>query len=473
MMEYEESYNDGEVRELVDDFKEMVDEGTNHFFDSDDLAIIASELIAGFDFQYADAAIEHGNSLYPDDISFKILRVRRLMMGLQIDEAGQELRKLEEAYPPSAALYMEKAFYIKISGSDEDAYPYIKKAYDMTPDDPWINFELGSELIRMADYDRGLELVAFALEHDETLDEQLFTLSYIFEDDRPEKDAVVFFTRLTDMFPLNKSAWFALGLAFSWSQEYQQSIEAYLNVISLDDSASTAYFNIGNAYYELQDFPQAMHYYHETYRIDDHDFHALTGIGDCLYQMNRNEEALQYYYKTLDIIPDDPDALMGVVACLKECGRNDEAEVFIEQVFARNPQGFDMMFGVMPFFHEEVQLEKLKHFFNMTFSKITAKEEFMTLFTVYCTTKPEYYALGIEVLEEYLDNEEVASVVSYHLAALHYLSGNHHFAENYLKTALLINYEGHKMFLSLHPDLSSYTDIQRLIMLYHPKDNSF
>ena len=101
-MEDEDFYNDDEVQDLIDEFKEMVDEDSYHFMDSDDLEMVATELLGRFDFHYADAAIEHGGNLYPDAFSFKILRVKRLMMGLDLEQAGAELQKLEEEYPPSS-----------------------------------------------------------------------------------------------------------------------------------------------------------------------------------------------------------------------------------------------------------------------------------------------------------------------------------------------------------------------------------
>lgn len=468
-MEDEEFYSDEEVQDLIDEFKEMVDEDSYHFMDADDLEMVATELIGRFDFHYADAAIEHGSNLYPNAFSFKILKVKRLMMGLELEQAGKELKMLEEEYPPTAELYMEKAFYLKMSATEEDALPYIEKAYELTPEDPDINFVLGSEYIRLADYERGFSMVSFALENEESIEEQLFTLSYVFEDGQKFDEAVDFYTKLTDRFPLSKAAWFGLGLSWCWKKEYEQAIDAYLNVISLDEEASTAYFNIGNAYYEMHDYETAMSYYKDTYRIDNQDHHAVTGIADCLYQLNLIDDALQFYHKALDMMPDNGDAVMGIVSILKETGRDDEAEVFIRKAFEHNPQTFDMMFNVLPFFSDETQLDKLKEFFHLSFSKLTSKEDFMTVFTIYCACKPEYRQMGIEVLEEYLDNVDVAKVVPYDLAALHYLSGNHTIASNYLKTALLINYAGHALFLSIHPDLMTYPDIQRLIEIYGPK----
>lgn len=464
----EEGYNDEEIQDLVDDFKASIDNGENPFVDSEDLEIIAEELVANFDFRYARAAVDLGLQLYPSTVEFRLLNVKLHIMEFDLDKAREELDAIESEFPPCAEIYLERAFYYKMANSDVDTLPIIEKAYEMDPENVEINFMLGGEYVHSMDFARGLEYVSYALENDEEIENQLFTISYVFEDIKEVDAAVEFFAELTDRFPLCKSAWFALGLAYSWKREFEKGIDAYYNAISLDPEASTAYFNIGNAYYEMGDFDKAIENYRETYRLDDQDYHALSGIADCYYEMGDMDNALLYYQKALAIESDASDAIMGAITVLKETGRENEAEAFIMKAFSVNPQTFEMLFKVLPFFKEEEKISKLKELFHLTFSMLSYKDDFLKIFTMYCITRPELCAMCIEVLEEYRDNEDVTNILPYLLAALHYCSGNHAEAANYLKRALLINYDDHDMFLSLYPDLLNDPAIIHLIDLYKP-----
>lgn len=467
-MDEDQEYNNEEINELVEDFKEKVDAGELGFYDSDDLELIADELIARFEFAYATEAVEHGIALYPNAFSFRILKVKKLIMELEIESAGRELDAIEEEFPPQAEFYLEKAFYYKMSGQDNDALPLLQKAYELDSESPEINFMLGGEYAKNGLYKRAYDYVAYALGEDESLEDQLFTLSYVFEDNKCFSEAVKFFKRLAEEFPLSKGCWFALGLAYSWVKDAPNALDAYQNAISLDEGTSTAYFNIGNVYFESKDFENAIQYYEQAYKLDDQDFHAVSGIGDCYCELHQYDKALEKYHEALQIEPNTMDAIMGIITILKATGRNDEAEEFIKKSFSLNPQSFELLFSVLPLYDESDQIGKLKELFQITISQVHNREDFLKFFTIYCSGTEELREMGISLLEEYLDDPELTMTLPYLLAALHYLCGHIGEANNYLRNALLINYDDHEMFLALHPTLESYPVIRNMIELYRP-----
>ena len=468
-MEENEEYTDDEVTRLVDNFREMLHSGEMRYIEDEDMEVIIESLIGQMDFKTATKALNYALRLFPTSLVFRLLKVRKLMMELKLESAGKELDRIEREFPPAAEIYLEKAFLSKLTGADDQTYPFLKKAHRLAPDEPEINLMLAGEYVRQGFYDRGLTLLRKAMQNDELIEEQLFTLSYIFEENSKYDDAVAFFRQLTDEYPLSKASWFALGLAYSWKREFLEAIDAYLNAISLDEEASTAYFNIGNAYFEMGDYPNALHYYSETLRLDDQDFHAMSGIGDCYYSMNDFEKALDAYHQALILNSDTTDALLGIITILQETGRNEEAEDFIRQTVSLEPRSIELLFELLHFYDKEDQAEKLKELFQMTIEQIENKEEFLYFFTVFCCSvenKEEILPLGIELLKNYLDNEEVALSIPYLLAALHYMSGNHTLGHNYLSNALLINYEDHTRFLNIHPALSEIEEVRSLIERY-------
>lgn len=470
-MDEDQEYNSEEINELVENFKDRVDAGELGFYDSDDLEMIADELIARFEFSYASEAVEHGIALYPNAFSFRILKVKKLIMELEIESAGRELDAIEEEFPPQAEFYLEKAFYYKMSGQDNDALPLLEKAYELDSENPEINFMLGGEYVKKGLYKRAYDHIAYALREEESVEEQLFTLSYVFEDDKRFNEAVKFFKRLAEEFPLSKGCWFGLGLAYSWVKDAPNALDAYQNAISLDEETSTAFFNIGNVYFETKEFEKAIHYYEQAYKLDNLDFHAVSGIGDCYYEMQQYDKALAKYHEALQIEPNTMDAIMGIITILKVTNRNDEAEEFIKKSFSLNPQSFELLFNVLPLYEDNDQISKLKDLFQITLNQLHNRVDFLKFFTIYCSATEELREMGISILEEYLDDPDMTMTIPYLLAALHYLCGHIGEANNYLKNALLINYDGHEMFLSLNPTLETYPVIRNMIELYRPVDS--
>lgn len=468
-MEENEEYTDDEVMRLVDQFKEMLHTGEMRYMEDEDMEVIIESLIAQMDFKTATKALNYALRLFPNSLTFRLLKARKLMMELKLESAGKELDRIERDFAPSAEIYLERAFFSKLVGNDEQTFPILKKAYRLDPDVPEVNLLLAGEYVKQGLYDKGFSLLKHALEQDELIEEQLFTFSYIFEENKKYDDSVRFFLKLTDTFPLSKGSWFALGLAYSWKQDFANAIEAYLNVVSLDEETSTAYFNIGNAYYEMGDYPQALHYYEETLRIDDQDFHAMSGIGDCHYEMNEYDKALDSYHQALILNSDTTDALMGIITILQETGRNEEAEDFIQQTVALEPRSFELLFNILHLYEEEEQQEKLKEFFRLTIEQVENKEEFLFFFTIFCCNmdnNSKILPMGINLLTDYLDDAEVTLSIPYQLAAMYYLSGDFTKGKDYLSTALLINYDDHTRFLSIHPSLSEIEEIRLLIERY-------
>ena len=195
----------------------------------------------------------------------------------------------------------------------------------------------------------------------------------------------------------------------------------------------------------------------------------MSGIGDCYYAMNDFDHALESYHQALLLNSDTTDALMGIITILQETGRDDEAEDFIRQTVALEPRSFELLFNILHLYDKEDQPEKLRELFHLTIDQIENKEEFLFFFTLFCCNveeRHEILPMGIELMLNYLDDEEVSMSIPYLLAAMYYLSGDYQSGKNYLSSALLINYEDRNQFLSLHPDLAEIEEVRLLIERY-------
>ena len=100
-----------------------------------------------FDFANATKAIDYAISLFPTDSFFRILRVKKLIMELQIEEAEEELNRIETMFPPSTDLYLEKVMLSRITGSDAHAMDLLNKAYALDPNDPDVHFLMAYEYL--------------------------------------------------------------------------------------------------------------------------------------------------------------------------------------------------------------------------------------------------------------------------------------------------------------------------------------
>lgn len=464
-----EELDNKEVEELVKRFKEMINSGMNAYFEDEEMELIIDSFMQNFDFSYATKAIDYAISLYPTDSFFRILRVKKLILELQIEEAKEELNQIEEQFPPTTDLYLEKVMLSRITGGDEKAMEWLQKAYALDPEDPEVHFLMAYEYLKHRDVDKAIEHAITSLKEDEMFDENLFTFSYLFDETKQYEDAIKFFTALSDAFPLNKGTWFGLGLAYSWVENHQKAIDAYQYALTIDDVISTAYFNIGNSYFDMGKMELALENYKRAYELDDTDYSAINGIGDCYAVLENYSEALHYYQQALLVAPNYINSILGVISILRETGRMDEAKLFIDKAFSLNPQSFELLFSVLEFFEPEERKDSLIQLFNTTLAQVSNKNDFFRFFTMFCCANDKC-EFGIEVLETHLNDENMEGQIPYLLAALHYICGNIGVANDYMKNALLVNYDGYKDFLLLDPVLESFEEIHQLVSLYRPID---
>ena len=156
-----------------------------------------------------------------------------------------------------------------------------------------------------------------------------------------------------------------------------------------------------------------------------------------------------------------------MASVFRDQGLIEDARSTIERAIAHNPQSFKLLFEALTYYDEQQQIEKLQAFFSTTMQQVENKEDFYRYFVLFCCEN-ELYDYAIEVLEQHQADPAITYTVAYYLAAFYFLSQKISKGCEYLSNALLIDYEGHKDFLSIDPILSTFSEVDELIELYKP-----
>jgi tetratricopeptide (TPR) repeat protein len=464
------SFENYENSELVNDFINSVDNNVSQYFDSMEMEDIIEDLMQDFNFQYLTPAIERAIAQFPNESQFRLYRVKKYILEFQIENAQKELEEIEHAFPPSADLYIEKAFLSNMTNKKTgQSIKWLNKALVLEPNDPDIHFLLGHEYVRKNDILTAFKHVSLALQSDPIFGENLFTYTYLFEELNKPKEAVEFFTIITEEFPFLGAGWFGLGFTFSWINKFEDAIDAYNFAITCDDDLAAAHFNMANAYFELKNFDQALHHYFEAYNIDDEDYFALTSIADCYAIQKWFEESLEYYYKALEKNPTHNEAILGIVNALSELGKIDEARVFVTNTFKNHQQNIELIFAVSAFFEAEEDTHFFYKLAELTLNQLDNNEHFFFFVTQFCIYN-QLYKVGYSVLEDFLYSKyvsiELRAKMYYYIAALYFLNENAVQGSTNLENALLMNYDWHKNFMELSPLLETHPEILKLIEIY-------
>jgi len=459
------------VNPLVENFKNNIDRGKSAYYDSSDLEIIIEELMQEFDFAYLSKAIELAISYYPNESQFRIYRAKKYILEFEVESAEKELENIEQNFPPTPELYLEKAYLANISNKNENTIKLLNKALALAPAYPDAHFLLGFEYLRNNDLLTAIKHVIWALKLDDFFNEQLFSYSFFFEEEKKYQEALDFFAALTEEFPFLCGTWFGLGLAYNWLGKYEDAIEAYRFCITCDPENPTAYFNIGNSYFELKNYEEAKIAYNQTLQLDENDYQSLSNLADCFRVEGDHEKAMEYYQNALLLNPNLNEAIIGIATILQDENRLDEAHFFIEKAFKLAPQSLDLLFTLLKYYTEDEQPETLLMLIDLTLAQLDNYDLFFKYIANYfCINK--ITVLGLDILLHYQNEipfEQQPMMFFYYIAALAYLSDKKEIGKQYLEDALLFYYDGVQEFLELSDALSDIAEIIDLIEIYRPK----
>ncbi|MBU2512845.1 tetratricopeptide repeat protein [bacterium] len=121
--------------------------------------------------------------------------------------------------------------------------------------------------------------------------------------------------------------WFALGNLYQGIGQYDDSINAYKNVLNfyehplqdkdVDEFVVEAYFILGNLYLELNQLPEALETYNEAIRLfpnSDKTPWAKYHKGEIFIKNDQKDKALEIFEELIEESKKTPDALWGPLA---------------------------------------------------------------------------------------------------------------------------------------------------------------
>ena len=159
------------------------------------------------------------------------------ILASEYDQSLATLRNVDRRFPNSISVpAFEASLHLK-SGSLSLAWPWIKRACDITPNSPFILHEKGVAYLLDGDFSSAAQLFQNVLKNTE------------------EHDIVV-------------AAQINLGHCYRKMKNYDDAIEIYQAAISNDNNSANALSSIGFTYHLQKDFDNAILYYNQCLSVD-------------------------------------------------------------------------------------------------------------------------------------------------------------------------------------------------------------
>jgi len=241
-------------------------------------------------------------------------------------------RKIESSkvvsFIPNGDYYYQKALRALEREQVNQAYKYIKRAYDLSPEDPFILLQYGVMLMDSGDYDQAYEFIHTAYHLDQDEPEIVFMLAEVSGCMGMLHDAKKYAMKYLEMAPEGLYSFEAMDIIDFTEQEplpipettdgdseklvaqekarrlmengeFQAAIEVLEQLIEKYPDTWSAYNNLALAYFYVGEAEQAKALLHHIMReTNNGNLHAICNLTVVAYY-EKDEEALQQYLEML------------------------------------------------------------------------------------------------------------------------------------------------------------------------------
>lgn len=279
--------------------------------------------------------------LEPEESAWTILLADLFIAEGEYDQAMSILYDIPETdknYPSTLVMFSE---LYRSEGDNELAERKLLQAKELAPNEPMIDFYLGTLLFEMGAFDRSVHFLDSFLKSDHELTGEesrardlLIEASLELGDDTPlqeliEEDGLDDSTNEL----LNLVAFRALQ-----SEDYDQALEIYQQLLLREEEQLSALLGISEVYIAKRDWQEALDTLQkvtEAYPYEAYGYRLLAMVYEATGDAAHAQEAYQQAYQ---LAPDSMDLVQAYVTFLLEIEDFEEAEAVLNDGFE---QGFD------------------------------------------------------------------------------------------------------------------------------------
>lgn len=463
---------DNEIEELANQFKQSVDGGNYAFFDNDEYQDIVLYLIDCGELDYAKKAIFQAIQGNPDEPFFRLMRAKVFALEFNFPDAMKELDYVEQNFEPMPEFYVEKVLIAHAANLPIDGITLLNKALDMEENLPEAHLLLSHEYLSKRKIQAAVKHAVRAIQLDNLAAEDLKIVTIDFQDFFQSHDHILvdFFQRLTDELPMCSSLWSGLGLTYMACSDFEQAIEAFQFQHSLDENDAVCYMNLAECYYELGNYEEALINFNMVSEKCDW-LPVSFQKGNCYFHMNDFPTAITHYMQVLEMDPMYSGVIPRIVKCFTMQGKYDKARAYLKMKLEENPEQLEVIQQLIQLSNPVKDIDYIR---ELAANALSAKDmpihAFLHFFTDYCFNN-EVPDLGIEVVREFLTDDEVCTDAHYFMAALLIAKGLHREGFEYLELALQAAPDAFIIdFLNFSPALANIPEVDALLNTYIKSD---
>ncbi len=308
---------------LIARYEEMLQEGSNLYFDADEIDEIAYQYELEESYDQALAVVEHGLSLHPNNTSLIIRRAKYLLLFDRVEESAALMESIPSNTEESTLV---RAEIQAIKGELQQAHQQLMD-YLATES---VSLEFCFDALEQyIDYDQLNSVALFVEAADKVLadsSELWRELAYIYEEKLAYEEAIIIYNRLLDKNPYSHVDWLGLAKVYILLKAYEKAIEACDFAIAVNGNESSVLSLKGYCQYDMGNFHQAIETFQEFAELVGEKHIAYELIAECYIKLEAMSDAIFYLEKAKVLNPNSSNITYQLANCYYDMGNTPKAE---------------------------------------------------------------------------------------------------------------------------------------------------
>lgn len=281
---------------------------------------------------------------------------------------------------------------------------------------------------------------------------------------KKHKESLVFHEKLLDINPYNAHAWFNLGHAYYYLNEYEQAIEAFEYAFTIDEKFEFAYRDYAEVCMHIQEFEKALKCYQELSEHIRPDADVLLKMGECYKHKANYSKARICYFKSLSLDPENDEALFSIGACYAAEQHLGSAINFIKKAIELDDRREDYLAALADVYRQLSQSRKAISLYANIVELAPEDSVYWLNYADLYIAEGRYYR-ALEVLEEAFIYSTGAELLYCKTACLFYIE-KRKMALDVLAKALTDNFKLHHLLYEYIPALKIDADVKAIVKYF-------
>jgi tetratricopeptide (TPR) repeat protein len=314
------------------------------------------------------------------------------------------------------------------------------------------------------DYEEMFEMMKKAVVANPKNDDMYGDLWFSVEMSHKYDEGIQFLLDIINVHPYSYFAWYNLGQAYSYKNEYEEAIEAYEYAFLINDKFILAYEDCAELCFELKYYTRALKHYQEILKHTEPSDDILVNIGKCYAALGQDDVAKVFYLKATSIDPYNDEAYFHFGNCMAREDKWETAIASYIKAIEIHERCEEYEAALAEAYHRVGEYEfALKHYARAT--ELAPDESKYWVQYAGFLMENGCTAEALDILDEAEDNAYDPTLI-YCRAACLFREGRRKEAMETLKEALEDGFEMYSSLFCLAPELEQDKEIMAAIAYF-------